>query len=257
MPSDDLREDGYRLLFKTCCRLGRIKEAKTYLDKITNHLDKAYYTQYYYFVTKEYDKSLNSLPYVLSNTTDNRFIEALRSYVCTLLRLNKIDEAEYVVNCIGSDLEKPFVMIARAHIDKARGITNNNQVIYTAKQLHNYDEEEVIRHILSHHLLGDSSKFFDKDSIREVLHEMKEKIKTIDGVPDGLSDKYFVHYDSIGYDDTGVLNTIEVVTNMNTDNIITIYPLSGTDIYEDEEIKPKELKKESQIDKFYKRYGKK
>ena len=87
---------------------------------------------------------------------------------------------------------------------------------------------------------------------------MKDKIQNMQGIPDGLSDRYLVHYDSIGYDESGILNSLEVVTNQCTTDIITIYPLSGADIYEEEEIrKPKELKRESQIDKFNRRYGNK
>ena len=142
-------------------------------------------------------------------------------------------------------------------ICKTREEEYNDISFYSAKQLNSYDEEETIRHILNHHLLGDSSKFFDKESIREVLNAMKEKIKDMDPIPSDFSDKYLVHYDNVGYDETGILNTLEVVTNMNSNEIITIYPLSGTDIYEAEDIKKKEIKKESQIDKFYKRYGKK
>ena len=87
---------------------------------------------------------------------------------------------------------------------------------------------------------------------------MKDKIQNMQGIPDGLSDRYLVHYDNIGYDESGILNSLEVVTNQGTTDIITIYPLSGADIYEEEEIrKPKELKRESQIDKFNRRYGNK
>ena len=70
--------------------------------------------------------------------------------------------------------------------------------------------------------------------------------------------KYTIHYDSVGYDDNGILNTIQVITNPGASDIITLYPLSGADVYEDEEVrKPKEIKRMSQVDKFYKRYGNK
>ena len=257
LSSDDLREDGNRLLFRINCRLGKMKEAKEYLDQIKNYKDRHYYSLYYYYSNGEYHKALESCPHVLSIITDKRFVESLRTYISSLIRLGKYDEAEYIINCVDKDLEYPFITLAKTLICKTREEEYNDISFYSAKQLNSYDEEETIRHILNHHLLGDSSKFFDKESIREVLNAMKEKIKDMDPIPSDFSDKYLVHYDNVGYDETGILNTLEVVTNMNSNEIITIYPLSGTDIYEAEDIKKKEIKKESQIDKFYKRYGKK
>ena len=258
LASEDLKEDGYRLLFKINARLGKIKEAKDALDHINNYIDKQYYTQYYYFLCGDYEKALESIPHALCKSTGKRTYELFRSYISLLMRTGKYDKAEYFINCVEKDLHTPFTMMARAFIDKARGIVKDDAVIYTAKQVYNYNEDDTILHILNHHLLGDSSKFFDKDSIREVLHEMKDKIQNMQGIPDGLSDRYLVHYDNIGYDESGILNSLEVVTNQGTTDIITIYPLSGADIYEEEEIrKPKELKRESQIDKFNRRYGNK
>ena len=256
--SKDVREDGYRLLFNVYARIGKLKEAKEALDHINNHLDKTYYTEYYLYLCKEYEKVLDVLPHALCKTTDYRTAELLRSNISTLLRLGRIDEAEYILNCVEKEFNHSYLEIVRAYIDKARGITNDDACIYTARQIYNYDEEETIRHMLSHHLLGDSSKFFDRDSVRDVLIEMKDKIQNMEGIPAGLSDRYIVHYDRVGYDESGLLNSLEVITNFDTKDIITIYPLSGTDAYEDEEvIKPKELKRESQIDKFNRRYGKK
>lgn len=257
--NDETRNVGYELYAKIYLQLGKTNEAKDAIDHIDNRTVYLYYSVIYYYAIGNYEEALKIAPFALSCMSGNKFKSLLRTYIYIYLRLGKFDEAEYIFNCLKEDIDEPSIKIIRSFIDVNKGIIKDDETMYSVKQVYNYDEEAAIRHILSHHLLGDSAKFFDKQSIRDILYEVKAKIQNIDNpISDSMHDRYTIHYNSVGYDDKGILNTIQVITNPGTSDIITLYPLSGADVYEDEEVrKPKEIKRMSQVDKFYKRYGNK
>ena len=77
---------------------------------------------------------------------------------------------------------------------------------------------------------------------------------------DSLFDKYIINYRNIGYNsDNESIHQLLVLTLPNTKDIITMYPLDGTEsifTLEELEEKPKVIvKRLSQIEKFNKKYN--
>lgn len=139
---------------------------------------------------------------------------------------------------------------------------------YFCNQLLNYDEEKALEHIKLHLDENNCKRkhtIYNKTlNINIVFNDIK--IRIYDMTPDlsTLVDKYIIEYDYIiGSINNIETNTLKVVTFSNTKNILTMYPIikgskkdiiNKTSTYEEKD-KVKQIKRESQIDKFNRKYG--
>lgn len=135
---------------------------------------------------------------------------------------------------------------------------------YLLEQLTSYDSERAISHIERH--MPDSN--YDTTAIfnynfplNDVYYKLRNLLPLDGRIYSNFFDNiYIFKYDCCGHVDSKLVDYLYVVTVRNTNDIITMYPYnnkSGTyvaDITPSYD-KPK-IKHISQVDKFYKRYGK-
>ena len=146
------------------------------------------------------------------------------------------------------------------------GIENNNEEnTYFTKQLYSYNKYEVINHI-SQHLDENDEKImhsiYCEDINIEKLYEYASKqIQNLEPIVEGINDKYIVRCNKIvGMSlDKQPTDTIKVIVIPNTKDIITMYPISAPNKkleIENDYTSSKQKVRESQIDKFNRRYAK-
>ena len=99
----------------------------------------------------------------------------------------------------------------------------------------------------------------------ELVDEVMIIISTLEPTYFDTFDHYILEYNDIGTCDEYIANYIEVVTVPNTKNIITMYPILSNNIFaknvrkrdeEKFELHDTKVKRKSQIEKFYEKYGK-
>jgi len=144
---------------------------------------------------------------------------------------------------------------------------------YTARQAFHYSEEEALQHIKKHtrkRAKGNSGYcYFSPDiSIEEIYHNIRNLLPDAQSIiTDDFMKCYIFQINGIGYTDEDLpVNHLQVTVLPNSSDIITMFPYIGNkknniNNYNDmlavrEDYQPiKKLKRESQIEKFNRRYG--
>ena len=132
---------------------------------------------------------------------------------------------------------------------------NVEGLTYSQKQAISYDEEEAIKHVQNNHVENSRiSCFNDTVSVRELFIWLHSVLPTLTKYSDGFLDRYILEYKNIGETKGNSQDKICVLCLPETFNIVTCYP------YENEEEnygvkRSKFIQRESQIDKFNRRYG--
>ena len=147
------------------------------------------------------------------------------------------------------------------------GIENDIETenIYFAKQLYSYSREEAINHI-SEHLDENEEKimhsvYLEDINIEELYEYASRQIQDLEPGEGYVNDRYVVRCNRIvGMTiDKQPTDTIKIVVIPNTKDIITIYPIPALNNkleIENNYTSPKQKIRESQIDKFNRRYVK-
>lgn len=137
---------------------------------------------------------------------------------------------------------------------------------YFCKQLLNYNEDEAVNHIcINKEYIKDNKHIEYNESLdTHLLYKyLKEKINNMDPTYYKLNDVYVVKCDYIIANINGKsIDKMVVITYPNTKNIITMHPNIKEDEYdyndvneENKDVIVKQMKRESQIDKFNRKYG--
>lgn len=141
---------------------------------------------------------------------------------------------------------------------------------YTKKQIYSYSEEEFKKN-LSKHLYENNidvpeeekcDKIFAENfPIDKVLEEVKKTLDIENSLCDGgYNDIYIFRYDSCGKDHGITQNFFRVVCLHNSYKIIAMAPAAGYDNTRYVDLNylkaDEKVERESQIDRFYKRYSK-
>lgn len=148
------------------------------------------------------------------------------------------------------------------------GLLNEEDIIisnYFYSQLTNYDCNYALSHIKGKHNcepMYENSKYNNNISISDLYDCVKLIINNENPTFYDISDVYLIEFNYIVGNANGKdTNIVEVTTLPNTKNILSMYPTGknfpiSIKAYKEKE-KPKinELKRESQIDKFNRRYG--
>ena len=138
----------------------------------------------------------------------------------------------------------------------------NGEEYFISQALH-YSKEAAIKHIEKHldedHEKAIHSVYSEDIDINEIFEFIRDAIQNIEPLNGSLNDKYIVRYHKIvGTALNELTDTLQVITIPNSKDILTIYPIpaeNGELKIEEQHVKQKV--KESQIDKFNRRYGKK
>lgn len=137
---------------------------------------------------------------------------------------------------------------------------------YFVQQLLNYNEDLALEHIKLHldkqKGKASHSVYSESVDVDELYYFAKEQILNIQPRDYDICDKYNIRCNKVIGEtvENKLTDTLRVVTLSNTKDILTMYPIPAIDNemkLEENIVKTKYIKKESQIDKFNRRYGKK
>ena len=254
------------LLIETYLKKGEYLKAEKLIDTLNE-----YYKEYYYgllFLNKgDYYVSLNYFNKCLDGI-DYSYMANVKVFLATIYyRLGKLDEMK---KQIGEVLKYNLEVTPEQKSNYLALLTycklsNNEEIVpdrYTDKQIINYSDKEALRHVISHHYLNrDNSCFSSKEELLNIFNNIDDYLSDSQKIISGVFDSYIINYNKIGICSEIFMskqsNQVVVVTLPNTHNIITMYPTKNDDMIIEEEKKEVKVKKMSQIEKFYKRYGSK
>ncbi len=138
----------------------------------------------------------------------------------------------------------------------------SRNLLYREKQIINYNKKMAITHIDSGHgftnASTDEGAFLSNVDLNKLMDEIKPQLSKDNIIALNIFKKHKIYYKNIGIFDGEPLDYLLVVTPLYSNDIITMYPTNQL-LVEKMEAKPKEkiIKRESQIEKFNRRYGKK
>jgi len=107
-------------------------------------------------------------------------------------------------------------------------IPDKHKDIYRLNLLMADDDQLLLDHITKHLYQGDSleSSFFKYTDLKKILAEVREQLIKYNPVRDSFCDIYTVHLDSpVGFNGEIITSDVKVVTYLNSDCIITMYPV--------------------------------
>ncbi len=220
-----------------------------YLAKLANYNKKYKLEEYYY----------NCIGDIKEYKNDSYWKK-----VCLYLRQNKTKEA---LDCL-KKISKSYIRVHQHQFNQIYAMLdidiydyyNDN---YTIKQIKNYDFSLALDHIKRHTVESDYYKsriVFDShikidELANDIITELDEDtLKYCD-----IFNHYIVEYEGAGRNDEIEANYIEVITLLNSKNIITMFPVTSDNVFSSCKIdkEPKKIKRKSQIEKFNERYTKK
>ena len=105
---------------------------------------------------------------------------------------------------------------------------------YKVKQVLNYDKDSAIKFHEAIYNDKEALAHLNDPDIEKIMDKVKSGIKKVDGIADGLYDKYLCYYKRVGKtkeqmgtrDNT---NYLEVITSPDTKDIIHMYPIDGVE----------------------------
>jgi hypothetical protein len=272
-------------------------EAKVRFEEYINKYPKDYsgYVRYagVLIILEEMDEAEKVLEYVSKiYTKDNAFlsnnlkIELFeRNLICTKFKLLSYKgDFENLYNLYLENLYNLYV----EKLSKVDYANLNNMIFYCKKklgklecysrdcssylfrQIIEYDEDDLLDHVKKHlvdfnsDVVNPNKNIFSSNfPLKQIIEEVKKYIPSNKRLCEGFyQDSYIFKYNACGREKDKVTDYFKVICFHNTENIITLCPVSqGKDlpyidlnylILEDDKCK---VKKISQIDKFNRRYN--
>ena len=155
------------------------------------------------------------------------------------------------------------------YVKSQLGLLNDDsgKQTYIYNQIVDYSEDEFKEHIKHHQFDYNVNQFFPNDlifvydfDVNMVIDEVKKYIPSKKRLCHGLfTDAYIFKYDRCGRDNNKIVDYFKVISFMDSDKLITMYPQHGCEQLPHVDLnylageKPK-VKTISQIDKFNRRY---
>ena len=200
------------------------------------------------------------------NESSELYIDYLYLKIIVKFRLNKISEFDELYNkFINLDKKKTSEYIYEVNLLKLIVDSNNHRKFkkrtnytYLENQAMKYSKSSALKHVIKHHVSDAYVSYFNKEIDIENLFEMiSTEFNNSLKICDEYQDKYIIDYPNVGYDlDGNICNQLVVICIPNTYNIVTMFPKKGDLIKIEKEVKEKTkiYKRESQVDKFFRRY---
>lgn len=258
-------------------KFGNIDKALVYIENVLNSKDENSFEKMWARLELAKIKmslgELENATLILNELLDSKIKSTVLTELIHLDIKNKNYESAYqkyndLQKC--SDyVEDNYFRQMCLFLEHKLGIPNlkfHEKETYFVRQLLNYDENLALKHIKLHldKQKGKASHSIYSESIDvdELYYFAKEQILNIESTSYGISDKYTIRCNKvIGKTiENKLTDTLCVVTLSNTKDILTMYPIPAIDNelkLEESIVKTKQIKRESQIDKFNRRYGKK
>lgn len=185
------------------------------------------------------------------------------------IRLKKYDEAKEILKLFDTNKKSIEVVGLMKEINRMNIYLKTQlnepikyeQLSYSGKQINSYNEEDALNHIIENHVYNEEKSLFNEDiDVKELFKNVKELLTKDKVVYEFLFDKYIINYRNIGYNQNKeIVHQLLILTVPDTKDIITMYPLDGTEsIFTLEELEEKDkpkVKRLSQIEKFNMKYG--
>lgn len=139
-----------------------------------------------------------------------------------------------------------------------------SNALYSEKQIYNYSIQRAIQHIKSQHSFDssfDKPKFYEYINITSLFFGIKEYIesnKDKANLRDNITESYLFKFLNCGEQSKINYDYLEVITLINSSNIITMYPtkcLSFGDICCLRDEKEGKVKIKSGLERFQNKYG--
>ena len=209
----------------------------------------------------------NLIQKITINESTELYVDYLYLKIIIYFRLNKINEFNELYNkFINMERPKIFEYIFEVNLLKLIVDSNNNiefkkrtNYTYLENQAMKYSKTSALRHIIKHHFTDAYVSYFNNDiNVENLFETISNKFSDSLKICDEYQDKYIIDYPNVGYDlDGNICNQLVVICIPNTHNIVTMYPKKGDliKIEDRKQEKNKTYKRESQIDKFLRKYG--
>ena len=105
-------------------------------------------------------------------------------------------------------------------------VMKSENLRYFSSQIVEYDDSILEDKIERNQILG-RSRFNGEIDIKNIISYVKEKIENTEPSYYDLFDRYIIEYPKIGTVDKKNTDYLMVITNLNTKEIVNIYPCSG------------------------------
>lgn len=260
-----------RNLFKENKFNAVIKEATSYLEIYHNDIKVRFMRAKSYRKLNKFNECINDLNYNLNLEIDTY---SLTELYYTYYYLNMYEEAlnllplVYETRCI-----KPYsVSLSELVMKKQLGISfkapEGLNPDYIKGQILNYDEQKAFTRVSEHLTETDKNTavFNKKINLKKLFDIIKQNINPDNKVnTEEFMELYYFAIPNVGYNNETISNFVKVVVAPNTNNILTMYPVTDVEIdyinnldidysiiFNEENNKVKTL---SRIDKFNKKYN--
>ena len=261
-PNSTHKENAYLIL-------GGIEKYKENYKTAEKFFNKALETQMYpnnrgyYFLGELYglldqkEKALECYEKVINTSSNKRLINS--SYFRSAVLYMKLDDSKKFAEYMTKTTKKELSNTEKASYTFYRNIITRNydsiKMTHTYLQLQDYSLDRLVNHIDKTHILYNQESRFNEDINLEELVLMSPKLlEEAHLIENSVFDLYHVKYENIGYVCDEKTDCLEIVAFPNSERIITMYPHNKI-ILEEEKHKVK-TKQNSQISKFYAKYGK-
>ena len=247
-----------------------IIEAKRYLDNLNDSPLKSKLKAEIEASQGNYQVAINILENEVFSTTCSLY-STIILYINILIRMKKYSEAKdvlqnylmrlpYISEGISITADR-FMAIIKKHLGEPVEKSNS----YFINQVVKYSNIRSLNHIMLHYYSENGSgKFSSSFNINDEYFKIYNIIKNMEPIHKSLGapvDKYLIDYPGAGVLGDISLDKIQVVTIMETKDIITFYPVSKYSLgyeYEEDFVPKKEPQKRlTQIEKFNQRYSNK
>lgn len=251
---------GYNYTANYYIKVGDFENARKEIAKMEESFKKEFRKICLEYSLGNIDKALEMLTPLLSQC--NGGIEGfIKFYLLCSFRTESKEDFEYKYRFLKDDLpDSNLANILDSYVAQGK---DHNPLNYSSSQMYEFDKDLALSHIDRHH--GTKTRcysFFQSDDIGKIYEFIQEQIKNLKPIYNDAFDKYYIHATDIKKSSlfSGDLEDIVVITLPNSTDIVTMYPNNVN--YEEymysaqhEETKGKKRVKESQIDKFNRRFG--
>lgn len=230
--------------------------AYSFLAKIANY-NKDYISERYYYEKMEK---------ISNNESGN--VTVYNIYLD--IRQNNIEKARQRFKTLSNEFIRVNLLeIRQLNAYLGYEVTLLDRNFYSIKQIVDYNKNAAIEHILRHtddsNLYKESGNFKSDINIEELYDELLIKIANMKPTCFDLFDHYIVSYPNVGFCNENTVDYVEIVVVPNTKNIITMFPIASNNIFAKNVIRREKneysnestkVKRKSQVEKFYAKYGK-
>lgn len=225
---------------------------------------------------RNYDKAINYFDKLIKKNEENSeyvYYSAILEKIYILIKYDKLDDIINLYNeflkdakCYNNkseiELISDYINIKLGNLDK---IINKN---YRVNQLISFNYNKAIEHIKNHCQSDDNKKYhsvFNENIKIEPLYKLIQTLLNKETfIRNNVHDAYVIYYPNIGFCNDEKLDYLKVITNPNSKDIITMYPIQTRFIHSncletiEEEIVPTQrenkVKRLTQIEKFNQKY---